>query len=125
MDTIAIHDFRVETLIGLHDWERRLPQTVQLDLELAIPSGNAGRSDRIEDTINYGAVIARVRESVMAAQFLLLERLCEHVADLVREEFRSPWVRVTCTKAGVVAGVRRVGVTIQRGNRAPNEPGER
>ena len=122
MDIIAIHDFRVATLIGLHDWERRLPQTVQLDLELGVAAGAAGRSDRIADTIDYGAVIDRVRESVGQCQFMLLEWLCEHVADLVCNEFKAAWVQVTVSKPGVMQGVRRVSVTIERGNRTPVQP---
>jgi len=118
MDIIAIHDFRVETQIGFHDWERRLPQIVQLDLELAIPGPyGAPRTDRIRDTIDYGAVVARVRESLASNHFILLERLSEHIADLLRNEFGAPWVRVSVSKIGVVNGVRRVSVTIERGVR--------
>jgi len=54
MDIIAIHDFRVETQIGFYEWERRLPQMIQLDLELGIPGSNATpRTDRLGDTIDY------------------------------------------------------------------------
>jgi 7,8-dihydroneopterin aldolase/epimerase/oxygenase len=118
MDIIAIHDFRVETQIGFYDWERRLPQIIQLDLELAIPgSHGTPRTDRIRDTIDYGAVVARVRESLSTRHFILLEALSEYIADLLRKEFNSPWVRVSASKSGVLKGVRRVSVTIERGVR--------
>jgi dihydroneopterin aldolase len=118
MDFITIHDLRVETQIGFHDWERRLPQTIQLDLELAIPDTQAAaRSDRLADTIDYGAVVRRVRESLATQRFVLLEALSEHVAGLLRTEFGSPWVRVSVSKLGVIKGVRRVGVTIERGSK--------
>lgn len=116
MDIIAIHDFRVETQIGFYDWERRLPQIIQLDLELAIPgSDGTPRTDRIRDTIDYGAVVTRVRESLSTHHFILLEALSEHIADLLRKEFNAPWVRVSASKSGVLKGVRRVSVTIERG----------
>jgi dihydroneopterin aldolase len=116
MDIITIHDFRIETQIGFHDWERRLPQTIQLDLELAIPSApGVARSDRLADTIDYGAVVRRVREALGMRHFVLLEALSEHVAGLLRTEFGSPWVRVSVSKLGVIKGVRRVSVTIERG----------
>jgi dihydroneopterin aldolase len=118
MDIIAIHDFRVETQIGFHEWERRLPQMIQLDLELAIPgSHGTPRTDRLRDTIDYGAVVARVRESLATTHFILLERLSEHIADLLRNEFHAPWVRVSASKIGILKGVRRVSVTIERGAR--------
>ena len=117
MDIIAIHDFRVETSIGFFAWERRLPQSIQLDLELAIPGNQAGHSDRLRDTIDYGAVVERVRESLATTHFVLLERLCEHIAELVRNDFKSPWVRVSATKIKVLRGVRRVSVTIERGDK--------
>ena len=50
MDTVSIHELRIETLIGFYEWERRLPQTIQLDMEFALPTSAAGRSDRLRDT---------------------------------------------------------------------------
>lgn len=117
MDIISIREFRIETLIGFYEWERRLPQSLQLDLEFAIPTSNAGRSDRLRDTIDYGAVVERLRESLSSTHFILLERLCEHVADVLQDDFNSPWVRVSATKIGALRGVKRVGVTIERGAR--------
>ena len=115
MDTIRIQDLRVETTIGFHDWERSLPQNIELDLEFGIPSSQACSSDRIRDTIDYASVTERVRASLSSTRFVLLERLCEHIAGILRDEFKSPWVRVTATKVGIMRGVKRVGVTIERG----------
>jgi 7,8-dihydroneopterin aldolase/epimerase/oxygenase len=117
MDTISIQEFRVDTLVGYHEWERQMPQTIELNLELAIPDNQAGRTDRIRDTIDYGAVVDRVRGSLAGTRFVLLERLCEHVADLLINEFHSPWVRVSAAKIGLMRGVKRLGVTIERGTK--------
>jgi 7,8-dihydroneopterin aldolase/epimerase/oxygenase len=119
MDTISIHELRVETLIGIHEWERRTPQTLLLDVDFAIPAGNAGRSDHIGDTIDYAEVVERVRTSLRDTHFVLLERLCEHVADLLRNDFKSPWTRVSAIRPGIIRGVKRVAVTIERGTRDP------
>ncbi|MCC7547173.1 MAG: dihydroneopterin aldolase [Burkholderiales bacterium] len=117
MDTISIQDFRVETTIGYHEWERQMPQTIELNIDFAIPHNVAGRSDRIRDTIDYGAVVDRVRNSLAQTRFTLLERLCEHIADILLQEFSTPWVRVSVAKIGLIRGVRRLGVTIERGQR--------
>jgi dihydroneopterin aldolase len=114
MDTISIQGFRVDTLIGFLEWERQLPQTIELNMELAIPDNRAGRSDRIGDTIDYGAVVERVRAALAGTRFILLERVCEHIADIVMQEFDSPWVRVSAAKVGWMRGVRRLEVTIER-----------
>jgi len=53
--------------------------------------------------------------------FVLLEALTEHIAGLLREEFGAPWVRVSASKLGVVKGVRRVSVTIERGHHVKRE----
>src|SRR4029078_2321032 len=76
MDTIFISDFRLEMLIGVYDWERRVPQTVQLDLEIGLPAREK-RSDRIGDTIDYSKVVARIERSVADNRFLLVEAFAE------------------------------------------------
>ena len=117
MDIIFIQDFRVETLIGIYEWERRVPQTIQIDLEIGNPYSRAASTDDIGDTIDYGAVVGRIEETLKVQHFLLLERLAEHIADIVRSEFKSPWVKVSVAKLQVLRGVKRLGVTIERGSR--------
>ena len=117
MDTISIQEFRVDTVVGYYEWERQMPQTIELNLELAPPDNQAGRSDRIRDTIDYGAVVERVRSTLAETRFLLLERVCEHVSDILLNEFHSPWARVSAAKLGLMRGVKRLGVTIERGSR--------
>ena len=118
MDTIYINEFRLTLLIGVYEWERRVPQTVQFDIELAIPSRRAHDSDAIGETIDYARVVKRIEESLAHTHFLLIERLAEHVANLVIGEFGSPWTRLSVTKLGALKNVKRIGVTIERGARA-------
>ena len=118
MDIIFIQDFRVETLIGIYEWERRVPQTIQIDIEIGNPGNRAASTDNIDDTIDYGAVVNRIEETLKQQHFLLLERLAEHIADIVLGEFKSPWVQVSVAKLQLLRGVKRLGVTIERGTRA-------
>jgi dihydroneopterin aldolase len=117
MDIIFIADLRLDILVGVHDWERKVPQTVQLDLEIGLPDTGRPRSDRIAETIDYSKVVARVSASLADRNFLLIERLAEHVAQLVITEFKSPWVKVSVTKLAAIKGVKRLGVTIERGRK--------
>ena len=116
MDIIFIQDYRFEILIGVYEWERRVPQTVQIDLEIGLPPREK-RSDRIGDTIDYAKVVARIEASLAENRFLLVEALAEHIAQLVMTEFRAPWIRASVTKLGALKGVKRLGVTIERGSR--------
>ena len=117
MDTIFIQDFRLEMLIGVYEWERRVPQTVQLDLEIGLPP-RTKRSDKIGDTIDYSKVVSRIEASIAENRFLLVEALAEHLAHIVMSEFGAPWIRASVTKLGALKGVKRLGVTIERGSRA-------
>ena len=117
MDIIFLREVRVDTVIGVYEWERRAPQTIELDLDIGIPSEAPCHSDNIGDTIHYGEVAEALRHNLAQQQFLLLEALAEPIARIVREEFGAPWVRVAVTKLGILPGVKKVGVQIERGHR--------
>jgi dihydroneopterin aldolase len=121
-DTIFLNDLRVETVIGIFDWERKVRQTISIDLEMAADIRRAAATDAIEDTLNYKAVAKRLIQFVEAADFGLVETLAEHVARIVVTEFDVPRVKVTLHKPGAVRGSRDVGVIIER--RTADYPGD-
>ena len=114
MDTIFLNDLRVETVIGIFDWERKVRQTVSIDLEMAADIRRAAATDAIEDTLNYKAVAKRLIGFVEAADFGLVETLAERIAEIVVTEFDVPRVKVTLHKPGAVRGSKDVGVIIER-----------
>jgi len=116
MDTIFISELRLDILVGVYDWEQQVPQKVQFDLEFALQDARAAKSGMLSDTIDYAAVVARLEESLKARHFGLLEKLAEHVAELVMRDFKAPWVRVSVTKLAPLKNVKRLGVTIERGH---------
>jgi dihydroneopterin aldolase len=117
MDIVFIEDLRIDTVIGIYDWERRIRQTVAFDLEMAFDNTRPAASDDIADTLDYKAVSKRLIGYVEAAQFQLVETLAERCAAIVREEFGVAWVRLKLAKPGAVRGARAVGVCIERGTR--------
>lgn len=117
MDIIFLNQLRIDTIIGIYDWERRVKQTVVIDLEMGADIAKAAASDAIEDTLNYKAVAKQVTAFVEASEFQLVETLAEKVAELVLTEFPVPWLRVRIDKAGAVRGARGVGVVIERGEK--------
>jgi len=115
MDIIYLSDLRIETIIGIYDWERRVRQVVSLDLEMATDIAKAAASDDIDDTLNYKAVAKRLISFVGESEFQLVETLAERITDIVLNEFKVPWVRLRLNKQGAVRGARDVGVIIERG----------
>lgn len=117
MDTIFIRELKIPAVVGIYDWERRIRQTVSLDLEMGADIRKAAASDRIDDALDYKAVAKRLAEFVGGSDFQLVETMAEAVAALVLKEFKVPWVRLTVNKPGAVRGSKTVGVTIERGAR--------
>jgi dihydroneopterin aldolase len=114
MDTIFIHDFRVETRIGVYDWERKLPQTVRLDVELGLPSEDVFHSGEFSDALDYSMVVKRLQAFACDHPHQLLERFAQAIADVVLGEFHAPWVKVRVAKLAPVKGVKELGVAIER-----------
>ncbi|WP_237059413.1 dihydroneopterin aldolase [Microbulbifer sediminum] len=117
MDIVYIRDLKVNTIIGIYDWEREVRQTVSLDLEMAFDISEAARTDDIEHTLNYKAVAKRLIAFIEGSEFLLVETMAEQAAAIVRDEFSVPWLRLRLSKPGAVRGSRDVGVIIERGER--------
>lgn len=117
VDIIFLHEFKLDIVIGIYAWERHLPQTVQLDIDIGLPNSQASNTDRVEDTIDYGKVVLAIESSVQAQHFDLLEAFAEHIAHLIRNDFKAPWVRICVTKLGMMRNIKRVGLCIERGQR--------
>ncbi|HJU39869.1 dihydroneopterin aldolase [Tahibacter soli] len=115
MDTVFIEDLRIETVIGIYDWERKIRQVVAIDLEMAFDNTKPAATDRIEDTLDYKAVSKRLIAFVEASHFELVETLAERCAAIVLDEFGVSWLRLKLSKPGAVRGSRAVGVRIERG----------
>ena len=117
MDIIFLRELKVETTIGIWEWERKIRQAVIIDLEMSADIRRAAETDSIDDTLNYKGVAKRVRQFVSDSSFLLVETLAEKVAAIIRDEFDVAWVRVSVNKPGAIRGARDVGVLIERGKR--------
>ena len=114
MDIVYLRDLKIETVIGIFDWERQIKQTVILDIDMATNVAAAAATDRIEDALDYKAVTKRIVQFVEASEFQLVETLAERIADLLRNEFDIPWLKLTVNKKGALRGARDVGVVIER-----------
>ncbi|HPG94593.1 MAG TPA: dihydroneopterin aldolase [Dokdonella sp.] len=114
MDIVFIEDLRIETVIGIYDWERRIRQVVALDIEMRFDNTRPAATDRIEDTLDYKAVSKRLIAFVESSEFQLVETLAERCATIILDEFEVSHVRLRLAKPGAVRGSRSVGVQIER-----------
>jgi len=117
MDIVFLRGLRIETVIGIYDWEKKIKQPVVLDLEMGADVARAAASDRIQDALDYKAVSKRLKQFVSESRFELVETLAERCAGIIREEFGVPWVRLRLNKIGAVSDAADVGVVIERGER--------
>jgi 7,8-dihydroneopterin aldolase/epimerase/oxygenase len=115
MDTIRIRGLKVEAIVGVHDWERKVPRTIVIDLELATDAARAAKSDALEDALDYSAIATATAAFVVAAQPQLIETLAEQLAAKLMKDFGVARVKLEIHKPGAVAGVQDVSVAIERG----------
>jgi dihydroneopterin aldolase len=113
-DRIFLRGLAVECIIGFIDWERRVKQTVVIDLELPVDCSKAALSDEVADTVDYKSVAKRVIAFVEASEFKLVETLAHRMAMLILEEFSLQWIRISVNKPGAIRGSRDVGVVVER-----------
>lgn len=118
MDLIFIDDMRVDAHVGIFEREKLASQTLEISLSFGVPD-EAAQDDDIGKTIRYDEVIDRIRAELAVRQFNLLETLGEYVIALLLNDFGAPWVKISVAKVGIMKGVRRVGVQIERAKVAP------
>ncbi len=116
-DRVFIEDLKIETVIGIFDWERKIRQTISLDIEMAWDIQAAATTDHIDQALDYKSVAKRLIAFVSTSEFQLVETLAERCAQIILEEFQVPWLKLRLSKPGAVRGSRNVGVIIERQRR--------
>jgi dihydroneopterin aldolase len=115
MDIIFLRELKVDTLIGVYDWERIVPQTLQIDLDIGMPNSRACQSDDLVDALDYAEIVKHLKDVLASRHFNLLEALAEHIAQILLKDFNAPWVKVSVAKLQAIRGSKMVGICIERG----------
>jgi 7,8-dihydroneopterin aldolase/epimerase/oxygenase len=113
-DRVFLRGLTAECIIGFIDWERRVRQTVVIDLEVPVDCRRAAATDAVADTVDYKKVAKRVLAFIESSEFKLVETLAHRLAMLLLEEFGLEWVRLQVNKPGAIRNSRDVGVMIER-----------
>ncbi len=114
LDRIHICDLLVRCILGINDSERREKQDVLINLTIYADMRKAGKSDRIEDSVDYRALKKRVLGLVESSQFFLEEALAEAIAELCLGQQGVQRVDVRVDKPNALRFARSVAVEIAR-----------
>jgi 7,8-dihydroneopterin aldolase/epimerase/oxygenase len=117
VDIIFFGGLEVDTIIGIYDWERKQRQIIILDIEMAFDITKAAETDDIQYALDYKTVSDRVISFVKESQFLLVERLISEIANIILNEYKVFWVKITLNKKGAIGQGVDVGITIERGKK--------
>ncbi len=117
MDIIFLRELKIDTLIGVYEWEKRVPQTLQIDLEIALPGSLACQTDNIKDALNYADIVRDIQKALASRHYNLIEALAENIAQILIDDFKAPWVKVSVAKLQAIRGSKMVGISIERGTK--------
>ena len=116
MDLVSVRDLPVPTVIGVHEWEREITQTLVFSVDLAVDVRRAARDDALADALDYSAVARTIASVVEQGRFRLIETAAERVADRLLAEHPVTWLRLEVRKP-IASGGYTAAVTIERGVR--------
>lgn len=114
MDIVYIRDLRIDAVIGIYEWEKRIKQQININLEMGWDNSVPAASDDIKHTLNYKACANLVKDLVNRTEYELVETLAEKIADLLLKEMKIPWIKVAVGKPMAVTDSKEVGVIIER-----------
>jgi dihydroneopterin aldolase len=117
MDTVSVRDLPVQAVIGVHEWERDIEQTLLFAVEMAAGVRKAAASDDLADAVDYSAVAETIVAVVRAGKFRLIETAAERVAERLLADHGLTWLRLEVRKP--IADGYTAAVTIERTRQIP------
>ena len=113
-DFVKIKGLKVDAIIGVFDWERAIEQPLLIDVSMATDISEAGKSDDINDAINYKEVCDDITELCQQTKALLIERLAELIAAHILSKYNTTQVEVSVAKPTAIKDADAVAVQITR-----------
>jgi len=114
MDKIYIRDLALRCIIGLYPEERKNKQDVIINVVLETDLRAAGKSDSLNDTVDYKAIKLAILDFVENSSFNLIESLAEGIAAICLKDRRVQSATVTIDKPGALRFCRSVAVEVTR-----------
>ena len=117
MDIIKINNLQVHAVIGCNSNERINAQELFITVSIAIDTWNAAATDDLRNTLDYDQLARRITTMAERSEFMLVETLAQHVADIVLEDGRVQSVTVSVVKPGALPNAASAEVIITRDNK--------
>ena len=114
MDKIFLNDLRIDTVIGIYDWEREIQQTLTFDLEMDWDIRAAAASEDIHHTLDYDAIAKTLVQFVSNSRYQLIETLAEDACQLLLTRFPIPKLKMTLSKPVAIHGQNIARIVIER-----------
>lgn len=114
MDKVLIRQLRIDTVIGVYEWEKTIQQSLLIDLDMAWDIRPAAQTDDYQFALCYETVSNRLTQLVTQQPIELIETVAEQIATCLLQEFSLTWVKVVVMKPGAVPSAASVGVEIER-----------
>ena len=118
MDILYIRNLKVDAVVGIFSWEKRIRQPLHLDLEIAIDIRKAAATDDIQYALDYKTVSTRLTQFISQSEWHLIETLAEKIAALLMSEFGVTWLRLKLSKPAALPSADSVGLMIERGDKS-------
>ena len=112
-DYVSVKDLSVSGVIGVHDWERQVEQTLLVSADLAADIRQAAATDDLADALDYSAVARTIAAVVREGQFHLIETAAERVAERLLADFPVTWLRLELRKP-ITGDAYTAAITIER-----------
>lgn len=120
-DLVFIKNLSARGIIGIHPWERQEKQEILINAQLFGDLRTAGKTDSIEDTINYQAVAQKILTYIESSHPFTVEALAENLVTLCLEQPNVRSVRLRVEKPGAVPFAASVGIEIERNRSEPHQ----
>jgi len=117
-DYVSVRDLTVSAVIGVHDWEREVEQTLIVSADMATDVRKAAATDDLADALDYSAVAATIATVLREGRFRLIETAAERVAEGLLAGFPVSWLRLDVRKP-ITSGPYTAAVTIERARGIP------
>lgn len=118
MQQIILSGVKIDTLIGVYDWERTQQTTLLLDVTVDVDLSVAMRSDDVNHTVDYAQLAECLKVTAATQKFQLLEALGECLMNAVFERFPIQTIRLAITKPNILPDVQTVTVAFSRSREA-------
>ena len=117
-DIVFIEALKVDTVIGVYEWEKTIQQTLQFDVEMRTDTSQAAQIDDLSKTVDYAEVAYDIVHLAKENQVELIETVADMVAKKILTDYPVESVKIKLRKLGAVASTKSVGVIIERDQRS-------